>query len=63
MAPSSNAYFNPLTNALNTAHSGTGHVADFCEMIDGKSAQNIIALGASVAALASSRPNPVFDTK
>jgi len=53
MAPSPNAYFNPLASALDTANPGTGHVADFCDLIDGKAAQNIIALGGSVAALAS----------
>jgi hypothetical protein len=65
MAPSPNAYFNPLSNALNAVHSGTGHVADFCEMIDGKSGQNIIALGSSVAALASahSATLPSLDTR
>lgn len=54
MGPSSNAFFNPLTSALNAAHAGTGQMGDFCELIDGKAAQNIISLGSSVAALASS---------
>ncbi|MFL5304955.1 MAG: hypothetical protein ACJ8F1_07060 [Polyangia bacterium] len=54
MAPSPNTYFTPLMKALNAAHPGTGHAADFCELIDGKAPQNIIALGSSVAALATS---------
>lgn len=54
MAPSQNAFFTPLMNALNAAHPGTGHAADLCEMIDSKAPQNIIALGSSVAALATS---------
>jgi hypothetical protein len=54
IGPSPNVYFNPLSSALNAANPGTGHVADFCEMIDGKMAQNIITLGGSVAALANS---------
>jgi hypothetical protein len=52
MEPSSNSFFTPLMSALNAAHPGTGQKADFCEIIDGKAAQNIIALGSSVAALA-----------
>lgn len=54
MGPSPNAYFNPLASALNAVNPGTGHVADFCELIDGKAAQNVIALGGSVAELANS---------
>lgn len=54
MAPSPNAYFGPLSNALNGAHPGTGQVADFCAMIDAKAALNIAKLGADVAGLASS---------
>jgi len=54
MAPSPNAFFGPLMKALNADHPGTGHVADFCTLIDGKQAENIIALGGSVATLATS---------
>jgi hypothetical protein len=54
MAPSQNAYFTPLMNALNAAHPGTGQAADFCDLIDSKAPQNIVALGSRVAALATS---------
>lgn len=52
MGPSPSAYFQPLASALNAVNPGTAHVADFCEMIDGKEPQNIVTLGGSVAALA-----------
>ncbi|MES1205548.1 MAG: hypothetical protein ABUS79_06385 [Pseudomonadota bacterium] len=54
MAPSQNAFFTPLMTALNAVHPGTGHGADFCALIDAKAPENIIALGSSVAALATS---------
>ncbi len=54
MAPSPNAYFGPLADALNAAHPGTGQVADFCSLIDGNAAVNIATLGADVAGLATS---------
>lgn len=54
MAPSPNAYFGPLSTALNAAHPGTGQTADFCALIDAKSSVNIATLGANVAGLATS---------
>ncbi|HXJ23940.1 MAG TPA: hypothetical protein VMT03_27350 [Polyangia bacterium] len=52
IGPSSNAYFTPLMQALNSAHSGTGHSGDFCTLIGSKPQDAITALGSGVAALA-----------
>ena len=49
MAPSQNAYFGPLTDALNAAHRGTGSMGDFCELIGDSPEAAIKRLGNSVA--------------
>jgi hypothetical protein len=49
MAPSPNAYFAPLTAALNAAHRGTGSIGDMCELIGEKPDAAIKKLGNSVA--------------
>jgi len=49
MAPSPNAYFTPLTTALNAAHRGTGSIGDFCELIGEKPEAAMMKLGNSVA--------------
>jgi hypothetical protein len=49
MAPSPNAYFGPLTTALNAAHRGTGAMGDLCEMIGSAPEEAIMKLGTSVA--------------
>jgi hypothetical protein len=43
MAPSPNAFFSPLMDALNGAHRGTGQRADFCELIGNEDAINHLA--------------------
>jgi hypothetical protein len=58
IAPSPNAYFNPLTASLEAAHSGTGHFADFCTLIGGSPEDAIKALGNSVAAVAHTTTPP-----
>lgn len=52
IAPSDNAYFTPLMNALDSAHRGTGAVGDLCNLIGAKPDDAIKALGNSVAAVA-----------
>jgi hypothetical protein len=52
IGPSSNAYFTPLMQGLNAAHSGTGHSGDFCTLLGSKAADAIATLGSGVAALA-----------
>jgi len=49
MAPSPNAYFGPLTSALNNAHRGTGSMGDLCELIGEKPEAAMMKLGTSVA--------------
>ena len=49
MAPSPNAYFTPLTTALNNAHRGTGTFGDFCELIGKDPAAAMMKLGNNVA--------------
>jgi hypothetical protein len=49
MAPSPNAYFKPLSDAMNAAHHGTGTFADFCELIGDHPDATIMRLGNSVA--------------
>jgi hypothetical protein len=49
MAPSPNAYFTPLTTALNNAHRGTGTFGDFCELIGTDPAAAMMKLGNNVA--------------
>jgi len=59
MAPSQNAYFGPLTAALNAAHRGTGAMGDLCELIGGSPEDAIKKLGTSVAGVlgpAASKP-------
>ena len=50
IAPSPNAYFGPLMDALNGAHRGTGQRGDFCELIGNQDA--ITTLAKSIASLA-----------
>ena len=59
MAPSQNAYFGPLTAALNAAHRGTGAMGDLCELIGDSPEEAIKKLGTSVAGVlgpATSKP-------
>ena len=49
MAPSPNAYFRPLADAMNAAHKGTGSMGDFCELIGDHPDTAIMRLGNSVA--------------
>lgn len=49
MAPSPNAYFKPLTDALNAANPGTGSRGDFCELIGQNPELAVKKLGNSVA--------------
>ncbi|HEY7373639.1 MAG TPA: hypothetical protein VIF57_15870 [Polyangia bacterium] len=49
IAPSPNAYFGPLTAALNGANHGTGTMGDFCELIGAKPDAALMRLGTSVA--------------
>lgn len=49
MAPSPNAYFSPLTTALNNAHRGTGTFGDFCELLGKDPAAAMMKLGNNVA--------------
>lgn len=51
MAPSQNAYFGPLTAALNAAHRGTGAMGDLCELIGDSPEEAIKKLGTSVASV------------
>jgi hypothetical protein len=51
MAPSQNAYFEPLTDALNAANPGTGSRGDFCELIGHDPELAVKKLGNSVANL------------
>jgi hypothetical protein len=55
MAPSPNAYFTPLTAALNNANRGTGTMGDFCELIGEKPDAAMMRLGTSVAGVLGSR--------
>jgi hypothetical protein len=52
IAPSPNAYFTPLMTALNGAHRGTGHLADFCDVTGAMPAPALKKLGDDVAAVA-----------
>jgi hypothetical protein len=49
VAPSQNAYFTPLANALDAVHPGTGSIGDFCELIGEKPDAAMMRLGQSVA--------------
>jgi len=49
MAPSQNAYFGPLTAALNAAHRGTGAMGDLCDLIGDSPEEEIKKLGTKVA--------------
>jgi hypothetical protein len=49
MSPSPNAYFKPLTDALNAANAGTGSRGDFCELIGQNPELAVKKLGNSVA--------------
>ena len=50
ISPSPVPYFGPLTDALNSAHRGTGQMGDFCALVGSDDA--IRALGAKVASFA-----------
>jgi hypothetical protein len=51
MAPSQNAYFKPLADALNAANRGTGSMGDFCELIGNDPELAVKKLGNSVASV------------
>jgi hypothetical protein len=55
IAPSPNNYFTPLMSLLNAAHPGTGHLADFCDMLGSMQAAAFQKLGDEVAAVATTR--------
>jgi hypothetical protein len=51
MAPSPNAYFKPLADALNAANRGTGSMGDFCELIGSAPELAVKKLGNGVASV------------